>query len=104
MQVFTSSGTFTIPSGKTTLKVTVVGGGAGVGGNPAPTATSGTPNTGGGGGGCGGFETGNYSGAGGKGVVIIRYAGTTQKGSGGSVSTAGGYTYHQFNDSGTFTG
>ena len=29
MQVFTSSGTFTIPSGKTTIKVTVVGGGGG---------------------------------------------------------------------------
>jgi len=29
MQVFTSSGTFTIPSGKTTIKVTVVGAGAG---------------------------------------------------------------------------
>jgi len=29
MQVFTSSGTFTIPTGKTTVKVTVVGGGGG---------------------------------------------------------------------------
>ena len=32
MQVFTSSGTFTIPSGKTTVKVTVVGAGGGGGG------------------------------------------------------------------------
>jgi hypothetical protein len=43
-QVFTSSGTFTIPAGVTALKVTVVGGGGGAG---AATAI----NTGGGGGG-----------------------------------------------------
>jgi hypothetical protein len=35
--------------------------------------------------------------------VIIRYAGTTQRGTGGVVTTAGGYTYHTFNSSGTYT-
>ena len=39
---------------------------------------------------------------GGTGVVIIRYAGS-QKGSGGTVTSSGGYTYHQFNSSGTYT-
>ena len=39
---------------------------------------------------------------GGTGVVIIRYAGA-QRGSGGSVSSSGGYTYHQFNSSGTYS-
>lgn len=45
-QVFTSSGTFTIPSGITKLKVTVVGGGGGGSGNDSNT----TPYNGGGGG------------------------------------------------------
>jgi hypothetical protein len=35
-------------------------------------------------------------------VVIIRYLGS-QRGSGGTVSSAGGYTVHTFNSSGTFT-
>jgi hypothetical protein len=34
--------------------------------------------------------------------VIIRYQGS-QKGSGGTVTTSGGYTYHTFTGSGTFT-
>jgi hypothetical protein len=33
--------------------------------------------------------------------VIIRYLGT-QKGNGGTVTSAGGYTYHTFTTSGTF--
>lgn len=37
MQIFTSSGTFTIPAGKTTVKATVVGGGGGGGGASAST-------------------------------------------------------------------
>jgi len=41
--------------------------------------------------------------AGGSGVVIIRYAGS-QRGSGGNtIYTSGGYTYHIFSTSGTFT-
>jgi len=49
-------------------------GGGGAGGGPSPTTggTSGTSNTGGGGGGNPG-KPGNTSGAGGKGIVIIRY-------------------------------
>jgi hypothetical protein len=35
--------------------------------------------------------------------VIIRYAGTTQKATGGTVTTSGGYTYHTFTSSGDFT-
>lgn len=49
MQIFTSSGTFTIPAGKTTVKVTVVGAGGGGGASSA----SSTPGAGGGGGGTG---------------------------------------------------
>jgi hypothetical protein len=80
------------------------GGGAtgGVGGSTGP---AGTVNTGGGAGGgpYGGGGTGPAGGLGGSGIVIIRYAGT-QKGSGGTVVTTGGYTYHTFTSSGTFTG
>jgi hypothetical protein len=35
--------------------------------------------------------------------VIIRYAGSILKGSGGTVSVSGGYVYHTFTSSGTFT-
>jgi hypothetical protein len=34
--------------------------------------------------------------------VIIRYAGS-QRGTGGTVVTTGGYTYHTFTSSSTFT-
>jgi hypothetical protein len=34
--------------------------------------------------------------------VIIRYAGG-QRATGGTVTSAGGYTYHTFSTSGTFT-
>jgi hypothetical protein len=40
--------------------------------------------------------------AGGSGTVVIRYSGS-QRGSGGSVTSSGGFTYHKFNSSGTFT-
>jgi hypothetical protein len=80
-------------------------GGSGGGGNGGrypdastyPAAVSGTANTGGGGG--GGYQT---AGAGGSGVVIVRYLGT-QRGSGGTVTSSGGYTIHTFTSSGTFT-
>jgi hypothetical protein len=54
-QLFTASGTFTVPSGVTSLKVTAVGGGGGGG-----AGTAGNPITGGGGGGgavCVGYVT-----------------------------------------------
>jgi hypothetical protein len=68
------------------------------------TGTDGTAFTGGGGGGTGGATnvgiTGGYSG--GSGVIIIRYLGA-QKGTGGAVTSAGGYTYHTFTTSGKYT-
>jgi hypothetical protein len=76
------------------------GGGGNGGFDTSPAATSGTANTGGGGGGNGRVE-GN-SGAGGSGIVIVRYLGA-QKGTGGTVTSAGGYTYHTFTSSGTYT-
>jgi hypothetical protein len=58
-------------------------------------------NTGGGGGGLG-SNTAFSSGNGGSGIVIVRYAGST-RGSGGTVTSSGGYTYHTFTTSGTYT-
>jgi len=69
-------------------------GGAGGGGS----GSSGTANRGGGG--SGGDGVNGY--AGGSGVVVIRYAGTPQA-TGGTITQSGGYTYHTFNSSGTFT-
>jgi hypothetical protein len=53
-------------------------------------------------GGAGGTASGNYGQDGSSGVVIIRYAGTPNA-TGGVISQSGGYTYHNFNSSGTFT-
>ena len=79
-------------------------GGSGGGGNGGwdaiSAATAGTANTGGGG---GGGKTPTYiAAAGGSGVVIVRYAGTP-RGTGGTITESGGFTYHTFNSSGTFT-
>jgi hypothetical protein len=67
-------------------------GGSGVGGVAA------TANTGGGGGGGGVSLNG---GAGGSGIVIISYLGS-QRGTGGTVTSSGGYTIHTFTSSGTY--
>jgi len=77
-------------------------GGAGGGGNGTTTGTpgAGTANTGGGGGSSNG--SGGIGGNGGSGVVIIRYAGA-QRGTGGTVTSSGGYTIHTFTSSGTYT-
>lgn len=64
-------------------------------------ATSGTANRGGGGGGGASVNV-ITSGAGGSGVVIIRYIGA-QRGTGGTVTASGGYTIHTFTSSGTYT-
>jgi hypothetical protein len=80
-------------------------GGGGTGGSaPSTHATAGTTNTGGGGGGGQTYPNGGTAnaGAGGSGVVIVRYLGA-QRGSGGTVTSTGGYTYHTFTGSGTFT-
>jgi hypothetical protein len=81
-----------------------VGGTATAGGGNGGANTngfSGTANTGGGGGGPLG-DGSAIGGSGGSGVVIIRYAGA-QRGVGGVVTSAGGYTIHTFTSSGTFT-
>ena len=84
-------------------------GGTGGGGNGGHYSQSGKINTGrsatghGNGGGGGGYTYGGGAGSGG--IVIIRYSGG-QRGSGGSVSTSGGFTRHTFNSAGsssTFT-
>jgi hypothetical protein len=80
-----------------------LGGGGDGGQNTGGTAPSGSTNTGGGGGGGGeNPASSSVGGAGGSGVVIIRYTGT-QRGTGGTVTSAGGYTYHTFTGSGSFT-
>ncbi len=77
-------------------------GGGGAGGAANSNGTAGTAFTGGAGGGAGGGANAGRSGAaGGSGVVIVRYAGA-QKGTGGTVTSSGGYTYHTFTTSGTF--
>jgi hypothetical protein len=76
-------------------------GGGGLGGSDksAP-QMAGYTNTGGGGGGHG--AVGTAGGAGGSGIVILRYLGS-QRGLGGTITSSGGYTYHLFTGSGTFT-
>jgi hypothetical protein len=66
--------------------------------------TAGGTNTGGGGGSGAGFDSPTQSfpgGAGGSGVIILRYLGP-QRASGGAISISGGYTTHTFTGSGTF--
>jgi hypothetical protein len=78
-------------------------GGAGGGGAGGFTVVgvAATANTGGGGGGGGG-STGNFAGGnGGSGIVIIAYLGS-QRGTGGTVTSSGGYTIHTFTSSGTY--
>lgn len=84
-------------------------GGIGGGGTPgwyaATSGTAGTTNTGGGGGGAGSSNVyvGNFlGGGGGSGIVIIRYLGA-QRGTGGTYTSVGGYSYHTFTTSGTYT-
>jgi hypothetical protein len=85
-------------------------GGAGGGGrgantdvNPDVLATAGTVNTGSGGG-VGWPSLGEYEigGAGGSGIIKVRYAGTPRA-TGGTITQSGGFTYHEFTSSGTLT-
>jgi hypothetical protein len=55
-----------------------------------------------GGGGAGHLYAGLGGGAGGSGVVIVRYPGP-QKATGGTITNVGGHTIHTFTSSGTFT-
>lgn len=80
------------------------GGGGNGGGSSVKDGVAGTANRGGGGGG-GGYVSGpgtGDAGAGGSGIVILSYQGS-QRGSGGTVSSAAGYTIHTFTSSGTYT-
>jgi hypothetical protein len=64
--------------------------------------SNGTNGLGGGAGGNGRSAYVSYPGAaGGSGVVVIRYLGA-QAATGGTVTSAGGYTYHTFTTSGNF--
>jgi hypothetical protein len=80
-------------------------GGGGAGGFSA-VGTAGTANTGGGGG-AGGFNTPGATyyagGTGGSGQVVISYASTSQRGTGGTVTNVGGFYIHTFSTSGTYT-
>jgi hypothetical protein len=61
-------------------------------------------NTGGGGGGAAAITGASANGGnGGAGIAIIRYAGSTQRGTGGIVTISGGFVYHVFTGSGTYT-
>ncbi len=80
------------------------GGGRGAGNSGTITDRDGTNGLGGGGGGV--RDPGNRAGDGGSGRIIIAYAGS-QRGSGGTISTSGGFTRHTFNYTGslqTYTG
>jgi hypothetical protein len=74
--------------------------GASGGSTESSNGGAGGANTGGGGG--GGTHAYSTGGAGGSGIVIIRYYGS-QKATGGTVTSSGGYTIHTFTSSGTFT-
>ena len=54
------------------------------------------------GGGAGGLSSTSPPGIGGTGVVVIYYAGTPVS-TGGTITQAGGSTYHRFTANGTFT-
>jgi hypothetical protein len=73
-------------------------GGSGGGGAGGGSSVAGIANTGGGGGG----HTGGQGASGGSGIVVIRYSGS-QRGTGGTITSSGGYTLHTFTSSGTFT-
>jgi len=91
-----------VPNSKTVSSIGGAGGGGSgcYGGTAGTGGTTGAANTGGGGGGqCGNTSAGL---AGGSGVVIIRYLGA-QRGTGGTVTTLNGYTYHKYASTSTYT-
>ena len=75
-----------------TVDYLVVAGGGGNGSNPFHS----------GGGGAGGSYN-SISVAGGSGIVIVRYPGTSALATGGNITFNGGYVYHTFTSSSTFT-
>ncbi len=77
-------------------------GGNGGGGSGVLNSNGGAGTNGLGGGGAGGSYLGRDGGNGGSGVVIISYPGS-QKGTGGTITTAANNTVHTFTSSGTYT-
>lgn len=87
-----------VASSITGTSVTRAAGGSGYQQSTATTGSNGA-NSGGG----GSFATGgNANNAGNSGVVILRYPGA-QRGTGGTVTSSGGYTIHTFTSSGTYS-
>jgi hypothetical protein len=84
LQAFTSSGVFTIPTGVTKVKVTVVGGGGGGGGG----TTGGSSTSGGGGGGGGGGAIKLLTGLTPGNSITVTFSGTN--GAGGAAGTTSG--------------
>ena len=76
------------------------GGGRGAGNSGSVTDRDGSDGLGGGGGGV--RDPGNRAGHGGNGRIIIAYAGG-QRGSGGSYTSSGGWSYHTYNYTGSLT-
>ncbi|NDB60436.1 hypothetical protein EB001_18600 [bacterium] len=101
-----SGGTYYYAGGGAGCNDPGTAGTAGLGGggyHTSGTSTyNGTANTGGGAGG-GGIAPTNNGGTGGSGIIILRYSGS-QKGTGGTVVSSGGYTYHTFTSTSSYTG
>jgi hypothetical protein len=72
-------------------------------GTTTQAAVNGTANTGNGGGGIKTNTTTTAGGNGGSGIVAIRYVSGSASATGGTIVNSGGYTYHYFTGSGTFT-
>jgi len=92
-----------IANGGTVYAAPAAGGtGGGGAGTSTTSGTNGTANTGGGGGAAAQINYASYyGGSGGSGIVIISYPGT-QRGSGGTITTAANNTIHTFTSSGTY--
>ena len=98
------SGTYYFAGGGAGCDDTGNSGTAGLGGGgkhqQSTTNYNATANTGGGAG--GGGNSPNDGGAGGSGIIILRYSGS-QRGTGGTVISSGGYTYHTFTSTSSYT-
>ena len=75
---------------------------SGANGTAATNANGGNGGANSGGGGGGGTHAYSTGGNGGSGIVIVRYSGS-QKATGGTITSSGGFTIHTFTSSGTFT-
>jgi hypothetical protein len=92
-QVFTSSGTFTVPSGITAVKVTVLGGG-GAGGTPNNAGSTGGTSS------FGAYCSATGGGGGGNGFNGTGSVGALGSGSSGDINLSGIRAYYNANDIG----